>query len=210
MRTADHRLQAGPPVKYRKIDSQYSVKVSTLAGWFSLAANHPLNKLGYFRRSNASLSETRADSSSQSSRYLVLGQKNPLSPSLRRRGTTCMCRCGTLWLTRLFTATKDPLRSKRLAPPRWKVAWRSETEVPTSAGGQVAQCFEMLFRNKQERVRERAADGPERHIVSRLPTRLAAGVTPWAIAQKDTFCTHIRIMSVRNHSFLPSPKGLVD
>ena len=43
-----------------------------------------------------------------SSRYLVRGQKNPRSPSPFVRGTTCVCRWGTLWLTVLLMATKLP------------------------------------------------------------------------------------------------------
>ena len=33
---------------------------------------------------------------SSSSLYFVLGQKKPFKPSFLRRGTMCMCRCGTL------------------------------------------------------------------------------------------------------------------
>ncbi len=40
--------------------------------------------------------------------YLWRGQKKPRRPSLRRRGTTWVCRCGTLWLTLLLIATKVP------------------------------------------------------------------------------------------------------
>src|SRR5438128_1039480 len=40
--------------------------------------------------------------------YFWRGQKKPRSPSLRLRGTTWTCRCGTLWLTTLLLATKLP------------------------------------------------------------------------------------------------------
>ena len=47
-------------------------------------------------------------SASSSEEYLVRGQKNPRSPSLRSRGTTCTCRCGTDCEITLFIATKQP------------------------------------------------------------------------------------------------------
>ena len=39
----------------------------------------------------------RTSAASASSAYFVRGQKNPRSPSPFVRGTTCRCRCGTLW-----------------------------------------------------------------------------------------------------------------
>src|SRR5439155_16018473 len=51
---------------------------------------------------------SRTERISSSSRYFPLGQKNPLRPSPFRRGTTCTCRWGTLWLTRLLIPTKQP------------------------------------------------------------------------------------------------------
>ncbi len=36
------------------------------------------------------------------------GQKKPRRPSFLRRGTMCTCKWGTLWLTRLLMATKEP------------------------------------------------------------------------------------------------------
>src|SRR5690606_25872357 len=45
---------------------------------------------------------------SASESYFWRGQKKPRSPSFRFRGTTWTCRWGTLWLTRLFSATNEP------------------------------------------------------------------------------------------------------
>src|SRR5690606_14416035 len=45
---------------------------------------------------------------SASASYFWRGQKKPRSPSFRFRGTTWTCRWGTLWLTRLFSATNEP------------------------------------------------------------------------------------------------------
>src|SRR6476619_4123048 len=50
--------------------------------------------------------------------YLVRGQKKPLSPSFLFLGTTCTCKCGTLWLTRLFIATKVPSASIAVSTAR--------------------------------------------------------------------------------------------
>src|SRR3954464_13943144 len=50
-----------------------------------------------------------------SSGYVVRGQKKPLRPSLRLRGTTWTCRWGTLWLIRLFMATNDPVAPRTVS-----------------------------------------------------------------------------------------------
>ncbi|MCQ0004778.1 NUDIX domain-containing protein [Actinomadura madurae] len=83
--------------------------------WWDTATPHPPTPRSstrpwparpYDRSTPASRSAYSAASASDS--YFCRGQKNPLSPSFRFRGTTCTCRCGTLWLTRLFMATNDP------------------------------------------------------------------------------------------------------
>ena len=53
----------------------------------------------------------RPRASASPGRYFVRGQKKPRSPSPSVRGTTCMWRCATLWLTTLFMATNVPLAS---------------------------------------------------------------------------------------------------
>src|SRR5690606_29411672 len=45
---------------------------------------------------------------SASESHFWRGQKKPRSPPFRFRGTTWTCRGGTLWLTRLFSATNEP------------------------------------------------------------------------------------------------------
>jgi GT2 family glycosyltransferase len=55
-----------------------------------------------------------------SSSYFPRGQKNPRRPSFRLRGTRWTCRCGTLWLTTLLSATNAPwdVIATRMAPER--------------------------------------------------------------------------------------------
>src|SRR5262245_56679570 len=75
---------------------------------------------------------------SSSDGYFVRGQKNPFSPSPLVRGTTCVCRCGTLWLTTLLSATNEPCApiASRTAT---LIAWSRAKYGPTSAAGRSAR-----------------------------------------------------------------------
>src|SRR6478735_2353902 len=82
--------------------------------------------------------------------YFVRGQKKPRSPSPLVRGTTWTCRCGTDWLTTLFTATNEPCAprpSTAAAAKRWAApsspAWRSagrSSSVSTCVLGTSSTC----------------------------------------------------------------------
>ena len=73
------------------------------------------------------------------SSYLVRGQKKPRRPSLRRRGTTCTCRWGTLWLTTLLIATKLPWAPIAAGTARASVcAVRKERARPRRRSGRAA------------------------------------------------------------------------
>ena len=67
--------------------------------------------------------------------YFRRGQKNPRSPSPRWRGTTCTCRCGTLWLTRLFMATNEPSAPSPRSTAAAMRCGMCRMSGPTSSGG---------------------------------------------------------------------------
>ena len=90
------------------------------------------------------------------------GQKKPRSPSLRLRGTTWTWRCGTLWLTRLFIATKLPA-----APSTVSIAADSrcarENSGSSWSAGQVGQRLVVLPRHEQRVAGEQRPHVEERH-----------------------------------------------
>ena len=75
------------------------------------------------RISSACAMAARTSSAWAASRYFPRGQKKPFRPSPRRRGTTCMCTWGTLWLTRCsrprtIPPRPAPVRERRTAGAR--------------------------------------------------------------------------------------------
>ena len=80
--------------------------------------------------------------------YFVRGQKNPRSPSLRRRGTTWTCRCGTDCETTLLTALKMPSASiaSRTATLR---RWVASARPPSRSCWRVEERLDVLARDEQ-------------------------------------------------------------
>ena len=92
------------------VDSAVLKLVRTAIGTASdrRSANRKMARTHARRAAIADRTASRAAIASSSSRYFRRGQKKPFSPSPLVRGTMCTCRCGTLWLTRLLTATNVP------------------------------------------------------------------------------------------------------
>ena len=99
---------------------------------------------------------------SASSAYFVRGQKKPRSPSPFVRGTTCRCRCGTLWDTVLFMATNDPCASRRVRHDRGQPLPGLQERV-AQRRRQVGQRHDVLARHQQDVALEHRPDVEEAH-----------------------------------------------
>src|SRR5439155_15954650 len=73
-------------------------------------------------------------SRSASDSYVVRGQKKPRKPSPFRRGTTCACRCGTLWEILVLTPMNVPCASRPLSTAR-ETRCTADQKGPISAAG---------------------------------------------------------------------------
>src|SRR4051812_30183456 len=84
--------------------------------------------------STAAASRAAYSADSAPDAYAVRGQKKPRRPSPLVRGTTCTCRCGTDWETRLLTATKVPPAP---SPSRTAtvIRWTAAKNGPSRSGG---------------------------------------------------------------------------
>ena len=101
------------------------------------------------------------------------GQKNPRRPSLRRRGTTCTCRCGTLWLTPVVHRHEGAVGVRGPPRPRGPAAGRRRTAPPAARRRQVRQRLVMLARDQRARGREHGAVIEERERACPSRTRCA-------------------------------------
>ena len=104
----------------------------------------------------------RTSSISAGPAYRPRGQKKPRRPSPRRRGTTCAWRCGTLWLTRLLTATKEPSAPSAASTARAITAHRVP-ERRGQRGGQVDDGLHVLAGDHEAVAGEERAVIEERH-----------------------------------------------